>query len=176
MDDGPTRYAVVENVCITSSTAGLKVGHVVDQITVSNNIVLSYNTSISGTAFEVPKQPANNTNAFTKNVLVNMDYNNKPWQFSSYCQQNNTTTPPPSTVDDNLYFARNKQKLKFCGSYDFWTTGLGLDKHSLFRVDPQLENIDPGSEGYPFSIKVAEGSPALLQLGFQNFKYGPRDG
>ena len=213
VDDGPVKYDIVENVCITDNTAGFKVGHVVDRIHVANNIVLAHNVTASADAFEVPKQPFNNSNSFTRNILVNMDMDSagslddgnidgrgrsarsssssspsgavevgsgtrKPpsWKFSSYCVNNATLVPPPSIVDWNMYYAlNNATKLGFCRSYQYWTKGLGLDQHSLFHVDPQLENIQPGSTGYPFSVRVGEASPAIANLGFLEFKYGPRE-
>ena len=40
LDDGGTRWEFIENVCIANGTAGLKLGHDVDQITFTNNIVV----------------------------------------------------------------------------------------------------------------------------------------
>ena len=62
--------------------------------------------------------------------------------------------------------------MRFCGDQNqsLWRA-YGLGNHSLFGVDPQLVGVDvPGL----FNVSVRERSPARLQCGFHNFKYGLR--
>eukprot|EP00937_MAST-01D_sp_MAST-1D-sp2_P000443 g443.t1 len=215
MDDGPTRYVVTENVCIANGTQGYKLGHDVDAIDYSNNILVSLATgwqsasasaSAAGTAADtaalsIGAQNANNTNAFTRNVLVRLgsagggasaDAQPRPWLVAAGFEPAAAARHPPyATHDYNLYFAAGGTvgvPPLNDGNRTAWAAA-GLDRHSLFDVDPLVLNATPplpgqagggaggggagGGRGWPFGIRLAPGSPAF-GLGFHNFAYGPR--
>ena len=128
-------------------------------------------------AVSVGTQNANNTNAFTRNVLVKLDAaaapSQAPWLASNYNPSDAARKPPYATYDSNLYYAAGGAVGVPGGNRTKWTQ-LGLDAHSLFDVDPLLRNVDPATNPrWPFGIVLAPGSPAF-DLGFRNFAYGPR--
>jgi len=183
IDDGPTRYLLTENVCIANGTVGIKIGHVVDELNITNNIVVSF-SGVPGTPaepFYVGQQTLNNSNVFTRNVMVWSDAVNakRAWKISNLCPWNaerRARQPPPALVDWNMYFANGSSKgVAICPNYTVWTKVAGLDVHSLFGTDPLLLGAEPGQDDFPFHIRVADASPAVTKFGFQNFEYGPRN-
>ena len=85
---------------------------------------------------------------------------------------------PYKVWDGNCYWAE-AANVTFSGGAssgkESWQKA-GLDRHSLFDVDPLLRNADRRqSADWPFGIHLDDKSPALGVGGFHNFDYGPRN-
>jgi hypothetical protein len=203
VDDGNGMYVITENVCITNNTAGLKVGHIVDRMNFTNNVVVStddpringgYHTAaLSTVPFQIGPQNSHNTMVYQRNIHVHLPLPRPlvavpaaqviPWKASNYCPNSPSfvaENPPPTFVDRNLYFSDDIAGVVVClsdvernypNSTWKWTQVGGLDKHSVFNVDPLLDTSSIATDKR--GIRVKEGSPALA-LGFRNFAYGPR--
>ena len=187
IDDGNGRYVIEENLLLaTGGVIGLKLGHIVDDISVRNNIVIARpgppipgadpehgGTGMGSSAFEIGPQCKENTMNASLNIIVNLDggllmsshYGNFPY-FGESAEAYLEATPKPQTMDRNVYFSQGGT----FGMFPNVTAArelLGLDVHSLLQVDPLLDLSDLSR------VHVKAGSPAL-GLGFRNFEYGPR--
>jgi hypothetical protein len=85
IDDGNARYVIEENLLLATGSNGLKLGHIVDAITVRNNIVVARRgPAVPGgdpdqsprqdlLAFNIGAMCMENTMNATRNVIVNLD-------------------------------------------------------------------------------------------------------
>lgn len=197
IDDGNARYLIEENVMFATGVTGLKLGHIVDDMTVRNNIVVGRKgPTVTGAGldpedvsnrmdlvgFEIGNQCMENTMNASNNIVVNIDGGvMKATNFGSGfgmpgMQQTKAgaawylnRTPKPTTMDYNLYWCKGGS-VRMLPNQTVAQDLLGLDVHSLIGTeDPLLDLTDLGA------VYVREGSPAL-RLGFHNFPYGPQGG
>ena len=198
LDDGGTRWHFVENVCIANGTAGFKLGHDVDRITYMNNIVVvippvwakkseKILNKIPGWSISdivpvnIAQQPKENTNVYAGNVMVRLRgpgddvISLGPWLISNFNSGNESMERHiPYTVWDNNSYWSETSNVTFIEGKASWHAA-GIDKHSLFDVDPMIRNAKKQeSADWPFGIHLDDASPALGMGGFQNFEYGPR--
>ena len=202
LDDGGTRWHFVDNVCIANGTAGYKLGHDVDRITYRNNIVVATTpawahdglpgwTMTDIVPITIGQQPKYNRNVYAANVMVRLsqapttphahahahDISRGPWLVSNFNSANTSMMRhvPYSAWDNNTYWAET-DNVTFMQGKASWHAA-GLDRHSLFDVDPMILNARrEASTDWPFGIRLADASPALGRPGgFVNFAYGPRN-
>lgn len=128
IDDGNGRYQIEENLLLATGTNGLKLGHIVDDITVTNNIViarqgppsvdLEVNDRQDLHAFNIGPQCLENTMNASNNIIVNLDggtmlastYGN----YAGYSGCGNMSDaqcylylkPKISTMDRNVYWSK----------------------------------------------------------------------
>eukprot|EP01052_Picozoa_sp_SAG31_P042020 SAG31_NODE_6541_length_1982_cov_1.657461_2_plen_322_part_00 len=194
IDDGNARYEIEENLMLATGVTGLKLGHIVDDIKVCNNIVvgrkgpqlrggdheLDISSRMDLVGFNIGRQCMENTMNASNNLIVNMDggvmkTSNFGGGFGAPGMDQTKAgaawflqqTPKPATIDFNLYWSQGGE-VRMLPNQTVAQQLLGLDVHSLIGTeDPLLDVSDLNS------VHVREGSPAL-KLGFHNFLYGPR--
>jgi hypothetical protein len=141
VDDGNGMYVITENVCITNNTAGLKVGHIVDRMNFTNNVVVStddpringgYHTAaLSTVPFQIGPQNSHNTMVYQRNIHVHLPLPRPlvavpaaqviPWKASNYCPNSPSfvaENPPPTFVDRNLYFSDDIAGVVVCPTWN----------------------------------------------------------
>eukprot|EP00935_MAST-01C_sp_MAST-1C-sp1_P002386 g2386.t1 len=127
VDDGNGMYLITENVLITQNTHGMKIGHVVDRMNITNNIVIAtddprINGPVSNhgqkkplhtVPFQIGAMMRDNTMRYTNNIHVQLPptanmsstATGPPWWWVSNFCPFEADVPPPTTVDNNAYFS-----------------------------------------------------------------------
>ena len=102
LDDGGTRWDITENVCIANGTAGLKMGHDVDHISFTNNIVIvtpplwaqrglpGWQSTDVVPADGQGQQPKDNSNVYSGNVHVRLQENQSTDAWPSWGRGNSS--------------------------------------------------------------------------------------
>jgi hypothetical protein len=193
IDDGNARYVIEENLLLATGVTGLKLGHIVDDMTVRNNIVVGrkgprmagedrgdISSRMDLIGFNIGNQCMENTMNASNNLIVNMDggvmkTSNFGGGFGAPGMDQTKAraawylnkTPKPTTMDYNVYWSQGGS-VRMLPNQTAAQDLLGLDVHSLIGTEDPLLDLSDLS-----AVHVREGSPAL-RLGFHNFAYGPR--